>query len=90
LKVALLESEVIGFGASGRNAGFSMTLFGFTFSLTARVFGKEKAVEAHHYMEKAVDLVQQIVQEEKIDCEYEHPWIFKGCYLKEIRKKDKT
>jgi glycine/D-amino acid oxidase-like deaminating enzyme len=73
LKVALLESEVIGFGASGRNAGFSMTLFGFTFSLTARVFGKDKAVEAHHYMEKAVDLVQQIVQEEKIDCEYEHP-----------------
>lgn len=25
LKVALLESEVIGFGASGRNGGFNMT-----------------------------------------------------------------
>ena len=28
LKVALLESAVIGFGASGRNGGFNMTLFG--------------------------------------------------------------
>jgi glycine/D-amino acid oxidase-like deaminating enzyme len=28
LRVALLESQVIGFGASGRNGGFNMTLFG--------------------------------------------------------------
>ena len=28
LNIAVLEAEVIGFGASGRNGGFSMTLFG--------------------------------------------------------------
>ncbi len=73
INVVLLESEVIGFGASGRNAGFSMTLFGFTLGITALRFGKEKALEAHRYMEKAVDLVQQLVKEHNIDCDYEHP-----------------
>ncbi len=73
MNVVLLENEVIGFGASGRNAGFSMTLFGFTLSITALRFGKAKALEAHRYMEKAVDLVQQLVKEHNIDCDYEHP-----------------
>ena len=72
IRVAILESEIIGFGASGRNAGFSMTLFGFTLGITALRFGKQKALEAHHYMEKAVDLVQKLIQEHQIDCDYEH------------------
>jgi glycine/D-amino acid oxidase-like deaminating enzyme len=73
LKVAILESQVIGFGASGRNAGFSMTLFGLTLSITAIRFGKQKAKEAHHYMEKAVDLLRDLVAELNLDCDYEHP-----------------
>lgn len=73
MNVILLEGEVIGFGASGRNGGFSMTLFGFTLGITALRFGKEKALEAHRYMENAVDLVQRLVQEHNIDCDYEHP-----------------
>ncbi|WDP84915.1 MAG: FAD-dependent oxidoreductase [Desulfobacter sp.] len=32
LKIVLLESEIIGYGASGRNGGFNMTLFGPTLS----------------------------------------------------------
>lgn len=73
LKVVLLESEVIGFGASGRNGGFNMTLFGFTLGITAFRFGRDKAREAHHYMEKAVDLVRDLVKEHRIECDYEHP-----------------
>ena len=56
MRVALLESEVIGFGASGRNGGFNMTLFGLTLSITALRFGKAKAKEAHLYMERAVEI----------------------------------
>ena len=48
LRVAVLESEVVGFGASGRNAGFSMTLFGLTMGITAFRFGKAAAREAQH------------------------------------------
>jgi len=73
LRIALLESEVIGFGASGRNGGFNMTLFGLTLSITALRFGRHKAREAHQYMERAVDLVRNLVAELKLHCDYEHP-----------------
>jgi glycine/D-amino acid oxidase-like deaminating enzyme len=73
LRVALLESEVIGFGASGRNGGFSMTLFGLTLPVRASLFGKEKVRQAHHYMEQAVELVESLVREHKLECEYERP-----------------
>jgi glycine/D-amino acid oxidase-like deaminating enzyme len=73
LRIAILESEVIGFGASGRNGGFNMTLFGLTLGITALRFGKRKAREAHLYMEKAVDLLRDLVAERDLDCDYEHP-----------------
>jgi glycine/D-amino acid oxidase-like deaminating enzyme len=73
LRVALLESQVIGFGASGRNGGFNMTLFGLTLGITAIRFGKKKAREAHLYMERAVDLLRDLVGELNLDCDYEHP-----------------
>lgn len=73
LRVALLESQVIGFGASGRNGGFNMTLFGLTLSITALRFGKLQAREAHLYMERAVDTTRELIQELDIDCDYEHP-----------------
>jgi len=73
INVALLESEVIGFGASGRNGGFSMTLFGLDLGITVLRFGKQKALEAHRYMEQSVDLVQQLVKQHNIDSDYEHP-----------------
>jgi glycine/D-amino acid oxidase-like deaminating enzyme len=73
LRVALLEGEVVGFGASGRNGGFNMTLFGLTLGITALRFGKARAREAHHYMERAVELVRDLVRDLKLDCDYEHP-----------------
>lgn len=73
LRVALLEGEVIGWGASGRNGGFNMTLFGLTLSITALRFGKQQAREAHHYMERAVDTTRELITSLGIDCDYEHP-----------------
>jgi glycine/D-amino acid oxidase-like deaminating enzyme len=67
----VVAAEVVGFGASGRNAGFVMTLFGLTMGLTGLRFGKQKAKEAHLYMERAVDYVGELVQKYHIDCEYE-------------------
>ena len=61
LRIAILESRVIGFGASGRNGGFNMTLFGLTLGITALRFGRSKAREAHLYMEKSVDLLRDLV-----------------------------
>src|SRR3970040_2078798 len=68
---AVLEWEVVGFGASGRNAVFAMTLFGLTLGFTKLRFGRERAKEAHHYMERAVDYVGELVERYGIDSEYE-------------------
>src|SRR3990172_1870058 len=73
LDVAVLESEVAGFGASGRNAGFAMTLFGLTLGFTKLRFGRERAREAHRYMEQAVDYVGELVERYAMDSEYERP-----------------
>ncbi|MCP4135260.1 MAG: FAD-dependent oxidoreductase [bacterium] len=69
--VRVLEANRCGFGASGRNGGFSSPLFGMGKSLTALLYGKEQAMAAHHYMEDAVDYVDKIVHEHAIDCDYE-------------------
>lgn len=90
LEVCVLEKEVVGFGASGRNAGFSMTLFGMTMGLTALRFGRDNAAEAHHYMNEAVDLVRELVDEHDIDCDYEHNGFLRvatsRAYEKRLRK----
>ncbi|MBN1945797.1 MAG: FAD-dependent oxidoreductase [Bradymonadales bacterium] len=72
IDVALLEGQVIGFGASGRNAGFSMTKFGLIHSITAFRFGNQKTVEAHEYTCRAVDLLRDLVTTLDLDCDYQH------------------
>ncbi len=72
LRVVVLEGEVVAFGASGRNAGFSMTLFGLEPLVTKMLFGRERTVEAHRYMERAVDHVRSLVEKHRIRSDYEH------------------
>jgi glycine/D-amino acid oxidase-like deaminating enzyme len=73
LRVALLEDCVVGYGASGRNAGFAMTLMGLTLDVTAWRFGKEKARQACQFGHRAVDHIGQLVDTHGIDCDYEKP-----------------
>ncbi|HUI27458.1 MAG TPA: FAD-binding oxidoreductase [Candidatus Kryptonia bacterium] len=73
MNVAVLESEVIGYGASGRNGGFSMTLFGLEPTITKLFFGRERLVEAHRYMERAVDYVDALVREHRMQSDYWFP-----------------
>lgn len=71
LRVVVLESDVVGYGASGRNGGFAMTLLGLTLTLTKMRFGKQRTKEAHDLMIRAVDHLGELVREHNIDCDYE-------------------
>ncbi len=71
LEVRLIESEVCGYGASGRNGGFSMTLFGLTKGITQFRFDDQKARAAHLYMEQAVDYLHEVITGNRIACDYE-------------------
>jgi len=73
LKVVVLESEVVGYGASGRNGSFAMTVVGLGLDVLVKLKGRERALAAHRYMERAVDTVGELVAEEGLDCDYVRP-----------------
>ena len=69
--VAVLERETIGWGASSRNGG--MTTPGLK-QKTANVmkwYGKEKGREFWQITLDAIDLIENIVTEEEIDCDWQ-------------------
>ena len=70
LDVAVLEGETIGFGASGRNGGFVMTLFGASLGLMRTLHGDDRVREAHHYMERSIAALETMLAEKKLDCDY--------------------
>ena len=72
LRVAVLEGEVVGYGASGRNGGFAMTLFGLEPAVTAALFGKPRTAEAHRYCERAVDLVRNLIRDHQMQSDFEY------------------
>ncbi len=72
LRIAIVEAQVIGYGASGRNAGFSMTKIGMMHSMTRLRFGSQRTIEAHEYADRAVSLLRSLVQGEQLDCDYQH------------------
>lgn len=89
LKVAVFESEVVGFGASGRNGGFSMTLFGLEPAVTKAIFGHQRTIEAHRYMEKAVDYVDDLIKKHDLQSDYWFPGFLRAAtttgYIKRIQ-----
>ncbi len=89
MTVVVLEGEEVGFGASGRNGGFSMTLFGLEPAVTKAFFGQQRTVEAHRYMERAVDYVDELIREYAMQSEYWFPGFLRAAtapgYVKRIQ-----
>lgn len=89
LSVAVFEAEMVGYGASGRNGGFSMTLFGLEPAITKSFFGKERTAEAHQYMEQSVDYVDSLITEYNIQSDYHFPGFLRAAttpgYVKRIQ-----
>jgi len=71
LSVAVLEAEVIGYGASGRNGGFSMPLLGWDITYLVYLF-KERGIRAHHFMLDCVRRTKEVVEKEKMECDLEY------------------
>ncbi len=86
-RIALLEGRVIGYGASGRSGGLSTTLFGLNLSRLARRESKEMAKEAHHYMIQAVDLLQSLISEQNLDCDYEQVGLLQVATSEKYKKR---
>lgn len=73
LDVAVLEAKTIGYGASGRNGSFAMTVVGLGFGTTTLLRGKRFMQRAHSYMEGCVDGLEQFIDEAGLDCDKVRP-----------------
>ena len=80
LGIVVLESEVAGFGASGRNGGWCSALFPASPRRVAKEAGTEGAVRMQRAMNDTVVLVGSVVEREGIDCDFAH-----GGYLSVAR-----
>ena len=70
LRVVVLESQVAGFGASGRNGGWCSALFPASWHRLERAAGRAAAVAMQHTLQDAVAEVGRVAQREGIDCHF--------------------
>ena len=70
LRVAVLEREIAGFGASGRNGGWCHTTFPGSRELAARTHGRQAVVDQQRALHRTVYEVARVVDEEGIDARF--------------------
>jgi glycine/D-amino acid oxidase-like deaminating enzyme len=69
LRIAVLERDYVGFGASGRNGGFAMPLVHRSLTDLARTVGDDDARALHQASVAAVHSLRAFVETEGIDCD---------------------
>jgi glycine/D-amino acid oxidase-like deaminating enzyme len=70
VRVAVLEREVAGFGASGRNGGWCSAFVAMDREGVARRVGRGAAIALQREMFDTVDEVGRVAEREGIDCRY--------------------
>jgi glycine/D-amino acid oxidase-like deaminating enzyme len=69
-KVAVLESETVGWGASSRNGGMVLTGMKLGVNQLIKMYGRERTQRMYAASLATIDCVEEIVGEEKIDCDF--------------------
>jgi glycine/D-amino acid oxidase-like deaminating enzyme len=70
LRVAVLEREVAGFGASGRNGGWCSAFMAMDRRRMARRAGREATIALQREMFATVDEVGRVAEREGVDCRW--------------------
>ena len=71
LSIAILDANVAGFGASGRNGGWCSSYFPTEIDKLGRIYGRNSARMMQDAMHDTVDEVGRVIREENIDCFWE-------------------
>jgi glycine/D-amino acid oxidase-like deaminating enzyme len=69
-KVDLFEQNTVGFGASGRNGGMATTGMSIGIRDAVDKMGFDTAVRLYDAYTEAIDLIEKLVTEEGIDCNF--------------------
>ena len=70
VRVAVLEAERIGWGASGRNGGHLNNGLAHSFIAAKVELGKERAIALYRAFDDSIDTIEAIIAEEGIDCNF--------------------
>ena len=70
LRIAVVEREVAGYGASGRNGGWCSALFATSDAALARLYGMDAMRAMRRAMQATVDIVGATAHAEGIDCHF--------------------
>src|SRR5258705_13675097 len=70
VKVAVLEAETFGWGASSRNGGMVLTGMKLPAFTLIRRYGRETVQNMYAASLESIDCVEQIVREENIGCNF--------------------
>jgi len=70
VRAAVLEAETLGWGASCRNGGMVLTGMKLPVPMLIDRYGRELVRKMYAASLESIDLVEQIVSEEHIDCSY--------------------
>src|SRR5229473_2875074 len=69
-RVAVLEAETIGWGASSRNGGMVLSGMKLGVNKLISMYGRERTKRMYAASLATIDCVEQIVREENIDCDF--------------------
>lgn len=70
IKVVVLESETIGWGASSRNGGMVLTGLKLGVNQLISMYGRERTQQMYKASLASIDCVEKIVREENIACDF--------------------
>jgi glycine/D-amino acid oxidase-like deaminating enzyme len=68
IRIVIIEREMVGFGASGRNGGWCSALFAASIDRLDRRCGPGTGARMHRAMVATVDEIQRVCAAESIDC----------------------
>jgi glycine/D-amino acid oxidase-like deaminating enzyme len=70
LRIAIVESEIAGFGASGRNGGWASALFSADSDKLERRFGRNASLALQRAMFATVDEIGRVATSERLDIHF--------------------
>lgn len=70
LRVAVVEANAVGFGASGRNGGWCSALLPMGLDSIAKDHGHDEARRMQLAMHETIDEIERVTHEEAIDCHF--------------------
>jgi glycine/D-amino acid oxidase-like deaminating enzyme len=68
VRVAVLEAETLGWGASSRNGGMTLTGLKVSMHKALKIYGRETARRLFQSSLDSIDTVERIISEENINC----------------------